>query len=348
MGTDFSPVIMETTAVYSGSYVVGEIYSNLSYSIEILRYSDTKSLLNETVTRAGDLAGIQKIKITLEEPGLVTVKIEFNLPEDIENPAVYFLMDLTFRIDVLKMWGSLLYPSTVATAILVVSAITERRITLPMQWKVFSYIPKSDLIEIIAVPALSFIVYGFRPVGGVSNTESLQILEMFSENLKFVFAFSILAPILAMFTFNLRKKEIQHLWIIGDGRMRLLKYRVPLMVLRTASIGVGLILYYHLLNNVIFGTLTVDENILVAILRVVLLLVSNTIISAHLYFFVRDSVVTTGASIAILTLFEIVGMEFIPSLETIRYGLAELVSLVIIVFGGYFAIRRYMNMGVTK
>ncbi len=348
-GTDFSPVILETTAVYSGSYVVGEVYSNVSYSIEVLRNSDMATLLNETFTRTGDRADLQEFKISLEKPGLVTVKIEFNLPPDIEKPAVYFQIDLTFRIDVQKMVGTLLYPTAVSTIILVLSLITDRwLIEMPLQWKVFSHVPKSDMIEIVAVPVLTIIVYGFKPIAGITSTKALQILEMFSENMRFVMAFTVLAPAFAMLTFNLRKKEVQYLWIIEDGRARLMKCRIPLMILHTASIGTGLILYYHLLNNVIFGTLTLDEYILVSILRLILLVLSNTIISVHIYFLARDIIITAGVSTTLLVLLELTDVDVIPTLGTIRHGVAELVSLIIIVLGGYFAIRRYMNMGVTK
>ncbi len=348
-GTDFSPVILETTTVYSGSYVVGEVYSNISYSIEVLRNSDMVTLLNETVTRTGDRADLQEIKISLEEPGQVTVKIKFNLPADIEKTAVYFLMDLTFRIDVQKMVGTLLYPSAVSIIILVLSLITDRwLIEMPLQWKVFSHVPKSNMIEIVAVPVLTIIVYGFKPIAGITSAGSLQILEMFSENMRFVMAFTILAPTLAMLTFNLRKKEVQYLWIIEDGRAWLMKYRIPLVIIHTVSIGTGLILYYHLLNNVIFGTLIVDEDIIVYIVRLTLLILSNTIISVHIYFLVRDIIITAGVSTTLLVLLELTAVDVIPTLGTIHHGVAEFVSLVIIVFGGYFAIRRYMNMGVTK
>ena len=298
--------------VYSKSAINGEIYVNSSFNFLMTRFSSTGTeiILNKTVVLQSSNSEILVLSIDIENAGLLNLVIE---PIDLEGSKLALVsVEIRSSLPLTNIFPEVGGLAILSLTGIILAVIWDRFGSRPQDsYMIFSHVSQMDTLEIIGIVFLNVIGYKYKPLISTQFTLDSQVVTELIGFSFFPIALWSIVALLTMGYLSIRQRDVQYLWTAPKGRERVLACRLPQLLLRLVHLSLGVVLFYPYLNYVLFGAYNTTAQLMVLALKMALVLTVNSLLTAFLYFTVRNAINTWAVVTSVLIAMEYLELPFL-------------------------------------
>ncbi len=298
--------------VYSKSVINGEVYVNSSFKLLMTRFSSagTEIILNKTVTLQSSNPEILVLSIDIENAGLLNLVIE---PVDLEASKLALVsVDIRSSLPLSNIFSEIGGLVLLSLTGIILAVVWDRFGPRPQDtYLVFTHIPQMDILEIIGVVFLNVVGYRFKPLVSSQLTLDSQVVAELIGFSFFPIALWSIVALLTMGYLSIRQRDVQYLWTAPKGKEKVLAGRLPQLLLRIAHLSLGVALFYPYLNYVLFGDYNTTIQLTVLAMKMALVLTVNSLLTALLYFTVKNTINTWAVVTSVLMAMEYLELPFL-------------------------------------